>query len=129
MNYGFFILLGGAAVSLKDLDPSSADKKEPWASLSMEGILSLARQDIFIYITPESIEDKSKSSVLQKTLVVVQVLWFLIQCLVRKVYGLPLTLLEVHTVVHVFCAVIIYLVWWHVRSMQAGHAFPPLLLH
>ncbi|GAB1318527.1 hypothetical protein MFIFM68171_08737 [Madurella fahalii] len=32
-------------------------------------------------------------------------------CIARKVYGLPLTLLELHTMVHVACAIIMYGFW------------------
>ncbi len=48
---------------------------------------------------------------LAKALVVVQVLWLVGQAIERKVAGFPLTLLEIHTMVHVACAVIMYGLW------------------
>ncbi|KAI2777361.1 hypothetical protein F4815DRAFT_481826 [Daldinia loculata] len=37
-----------------------------------------------------------------------------IQCISRKAYRLPLTLLEIHTMVHVVCAFILYICWFEV---------------
>lgn len=35
------------------------------------------------------------------------------QVIVRSAQGLPTSLLEVHTVAHVVCALIMYVIWWH----------------
>lgn len=36
----------------------------------------------------------------------------MIQTIARKVAGLPVTLLELNTLVHIGCAIILYLLWW-----------------
>jgi hypothetical protein len=38
--------------------------------------------------------------------------WMLVQTIVRKAYGLPITLLELNTLAHVGCAVLMYAIWW-----------------
>ncbi|KAI5810408.1 hypothetical protein BZA77DRAFT_254877 [Pyronema omphalodes] len=60
----------------------------------------------------KSIRDKSKADVLAKGLVCFQVLWMTIQTISRKIEGLPLTVLEIHTLVHVVCAIFMYVLWF-----------------
>ena len=36
-----------------------------------------------------------------------------VQCVARKIPGLPVTLLEINTVMHVICALLMYLLWLH----------------
>lgn len=92
-------------------------------ALTADGVLELARLGRFadIYIPPEQIEDKSKASVLQKVLIICQVLWMVIQSVSRKIYGLPLTLLEIHTMVHVFCALLMYAFWFSVCILSTRY--------
>ncbi|KAF7536808.1 hypothetical protein G7054_g4235 [Neopestalotiopsis clavispora] len=84
----------------------------PTRRLSSRGVVDLARLGHFIYIPRETIEDKSKQDTIQKILVVLQVVWMVVQCIARKSYGLPLSLLEVHTMVHVACAIFLYGFWF-----------------
>lgn len=58
------------------------------------------------------IEDKGKSDMLAKLLVCVQGVWMVFNCISRKIAGLPLTLLELNVVMHVFCALVVYICWW-----------------
>jgi hypothetical protein len=111
MRYGFFVVMGGLRA------PTGAVSDEcDIMALTVHGVLELARLGCFtdIYIPSEEIEDRSKASVLQKALIICQVLWMGIQCISRKIYGLPLTLLEIHTIVHVFCALLMYAFWFDV---------------
>jgi len=48
---------------------------------------------------------------LAKGLVCIQVLWVAGQAIERKVAGFPISLLEFHTLVHVFCALVMYALW------------------
>ena len=48
---------------------------------------------------------------LTKALVCLQACWMLAQALARKVERLPITLLELNTIMHVVCALIMYLLW------------------
>ncbi|RBR04369.1 hypothetical protein FVER53590_00109 [Fusarium verticillioides] len=65
--------------------------------LSVNGVLQLARMGHFLPIERSKINDKSKADTLQKVLVMTQVLWMATQCIFRLGYGLPLSLLEIHT--------------------------------
>ncbi|KAG8350389.1 hypothetical protein FVEN_g11441 [Fusarium venenatum] len=40
------------------------------------------------------------------------IIWMVMQCVMRKIKNLPLSLLEIHTMVHVACAVFLYLCWF-----------------
>ena len=83
------------------------------ATLTPAGVLSLAEEGHFIDISDQDIQDKSKADILAKSLVILQVSWICLQCVSRKVAGLPLTPLEIHTLVHAACASIMFSLWFH----------------
>ena len=82
--------------------------------LTPEAVIYFARGGVFFEISRGMISDKSKANLLGKGLVCIQVIWFLIQCITRAAAGYPLALLEVHTMVHVICALSMYALWWEV---------------
>lgn len=84
--------------------------------LSVNGVLQLARMGYFLPIERSKINDKSKADTLQKMLVMTQVTWMATQCIFRLGYGLPISLLEIHTMVHVICAVVMFMFWIKVSS-------------
>ncbi|KAF8861532.1 hypothetical protein BDZ45DRAFT_586806, partial [Acephala macrosclerotiorum] len=84
----------------------------PKATLTSYGVIELVERRYFFDIPPETLLDKSKASITGKTLVCIQILWMTAQCIARKAAGYPLTLLEVHTVVHVVCALGLYGFWF-----------------
>ncbi|KAK3900069.1 hypothetical protein C8A05DRAFT_36304 [Staphylotrichum tortipilum] len=106
LKYGFFVAMGGFELATADgLD-------ERIRTLSPKGLLKLAAVNIAPFMIPSSrIEDQSKADTLQKALVLLQVGWVMLQCIARKAYGLPITLLELHTMMHVVCAVAMYAFW------------------
>jgi hypothetical protein len=81
------------------------------ATITTNGMLLLARQGYFFHPTRHTIDDKSKANFLAKMLICVQVLWMVGQVLERKVAEYPITLLEIHTIVHVVCALTMYTLW------------------
>ncbi len=94
---------------------------EPLQTLSPRGVGELAKFDIKPFMVSHAlIEDRSKSDTLQKTLVLLQISWMAAQCIARKVHDLPITLLELHTMVHVVCAMLMYGFWFKLRE-RAGH--------
>ncbi|KAK3988861.1 hypothetical protein QBC44DRAFT_328684 [Cladorrhinum sp. PSN332] len=102
LKYGFFVVMGGLELPLLNEEPKV---------LSHEGVMWLADQAQFLPITTEHILDRSKADNIQKALVLFQVGWMALQCVARKAYGLPLCLLEVHTLVHVGCGFLTYFFW------------------
>ena len=114
LRYGFYVTMGGFVYDVKSLYCDL-----PLVTLTPRGIITLARQGHFIDISTEDITDKSKADIFTKSLVCIQVSWMVIQCIARKAAGYPLTLLEIHTMVHVVCALTIYMLWWKVSSRQS----------
>lgn len=69
---------------------------------------------------------KTKTDALGKTIVCVQGMWMVVQCISRKATGLPVTLLELHVALHVICALIIHIFWW---DKPQNITEPLILLH
>lgn len=116
LKYGFFVAMGGIEVPVHDIEPrkEGAARGTQFSGrvrITAKGVLQLAKAGYFVPIPGSRIDDKSKADFLQKTLIMLQVLWMVTQCLARKIYGLPLTLLEIHTMVHVVCAVVLLALW------------------
>jgi hypothetical protein len=124
--FSYFVVMGGFQVSIEDIYPSKR-AVATWLAvpkrlaLSTDGILHLAELGHFVTISEEEIRDKSKANVLQKILIVTQVGWMAVQCAVRAAWGLPICLLEIHTLVHVICAIGLYAFWFKV--LTALHIF------
>lgn len=81
-------------------------------TISSRGVAFLAKHGHILKIPDSTISDKSKADMLAKTLVVIQVSWMLIQTITRRIAGYPITLLEVHTLVHVAIAIAMYGLWF-----------------
>ncbi|KAG8826598.1 hypothetical protein FRC19_008528 [Serendipita sp. 401] len=64
-------------------------------------------------LPPKSeIDDKSKTNWVVKSLVLLQTLWFVLQCIARKMEGFALTELEVVTLGYTFLNLVLYAIWW-----------------
>jgi len=108
LKYGFFAAMGGFEILYRG--PEEAEPS--LVTLSPDGVRKLAAQNLEQFkISRSSIEDRSKADTVQKGLVLFQVVWMALQCIARKAYGLPLSLLELHTMVHVVCAMAMYAFW------------------
>ena len=90
------------------------DKPNPPQTLTPEAVLLFARHGVFFDVSSGEILDKSKANVLGKVLICIQVIWFAMQVIARLAAGYPLALIEIHTVVHVLCALVMYILWWEV---------------
>ncbi|PNP86177.1 hypothetical protein FNYG_00405 [Fusarium nygamai] len=133
LQYAYFIVMGGVRfdvndiLSTSDLDPSAKKIfKDPQPEKGQRpvrrtvragppAIVQLASKGHWFKVPEKDIDDKSKAGVFQKALVLIQILWMITQCVCRFVFGLPLTLLEIHTMLHVFFAIIQYCCWVKVR--------------
>lgn len=109
LRYGFCAGMGGLTVDVEKLTDALFRM-----ALTPDGVIALAKRGSPLDILPETISDKSKANIITKVLICIQVLWMVIQCIARKAVGYPLTLLEIHTMVHVFCALTLYILWWEV---------------
>ena len=111
LEYGFFVVMGGIATN--DV-AKLMDNEDRRFTLNSSAIHRCALDGTFLEITPAIISDKSKANLLGKCLVCTQVVWFVIQCVARAAAKYPLTLIEIHTMVHVVCALSMYILWWKV---------------
>ena len=99
-------MAGGYAVNM-----SSVWARSP-AIFTPAGMIELAKAGLLPELSEEEVEDKSKASMVAKVFVCVQAGWFCIQSIARLANGLPLTLLEIHTLTHVACAFGMYFLWF-----------------
>ena len=100
--------MGGFVVDLSSIHNTLQE-----VVLTYSAVAELARRGHFIDdVSSNAIKDKSKANLLAKGLVVCQVSWLVVQSIARYRSGLPLSLLEIHTLIHVFCALWMYILWW-----------------
>jgi hypothetical protein len=110
LEHGFLLVMGGMGVTLIDEEDQSI--LEDGNTLTPFGALTLAKVGALPDIGREKITARSKADSLGKTLVCIQAIWMVIQTVARKIAGLPTTLLELNTLAHVVCAILMYLIWW-----------------
>ena len=72
----------------------------------------LDKEIMSTFITEKSIKDKSKADRYAKTFVCLQALWFCLQFFTRIAQNLPVSLIELNTLAHSLCALMIYVFWW-----------------
>ncbi|KAI9507069.1 hypothetical protein F5148DRAFT_999850 [Russula earlei] len=103
--HGFFAVMGGFM---------EYDGNRPVRVLLPDqlGSYSLTGNGDFPRIAKAEIEDRSKGDAVSKTLVVMQTVWFVMQCIARGVQGLPVTELELVTVAFATLNLVMYLLWW-----------------
>lgn len=114
-THSFYANMGGFVFDLEEDCPAERDTFTPKHSrltVTPRGMALLARCGFLPKISKEDILDKSKSDNLSKVISVVQALWMLAQIVGRLITDLPVTLLEVNTLAHIMCAMIIYILWW-----------------
>ncbi|KIV77224.1 hypothetical protein PV11_09039 [Exophiala sideris] len=116
LTYGFYVVMGGLVVDVSDVYDNVS-----CATLTAEGVLHYASKKGWerFSITDQTIRDKSKADNLAKVLVILQVSWTFLQCITRQIAGYPLTVLEVHILVHAACAMLMYALWFH-KPLDVG---------
>jgi len=106
----FFAVMGGFAVENDYLNESNV-KVTIRRILTIDGVLLLAKFGLLPHIDPEAISERSKADNIAKLLVLSQITWFGLQVIGRLVSKIPVTPLELHTVIHVACAIVMYVLW------------------
>ena len=112
LYHGYFALMGGLVLNVKDEVKLRDSHGRERATITPWGILRLAEWNMLPDVPKNLIEPKCKSDGLAKALVCVQVLWMMIQTIARRIAGLPITLLEINTLAHIGCAIVLYAIWW-----------------
>ena len=104
MQFGFYIVMGGLRVV-----------HDERLTLTPCGVINLA--DICGYHNfksrPDQVTDKSKADNLAKLLVFLQVIWIGLSCINRWINDFKLSVLEVHTLAHALCALVMWGFWFH----------------
>ena len=99
--------MGGLAV-----DVSNIDDRLHSVTLTPIGLKLLAERGHSIEASDDDVRDKSKANIFAKCLVILQVSWIAVQTISRKATGCPLSPLEIHTLVHAACALVMYPLWF-----------------
>lgn len=107
MVYAHYVMMGGFVADVSELH-----NVIKMVTITSDGVLFLSNFGLAPRISKLEIEDKSKSDHMGKGLVCLQVIWSIGQAIERKISGYPSTLLEVHTIVHVICALALYALWY-----------------
>ncbi|KAI0062817.1 hypothetical protein BV25DRAFT_1825373 [Artomyces pyxidatus] len=102
-RHGFFVVMGGFHIY---------EDGEPMHPLSRYAVLELVKTGDLMPPTAEELQGWSHGDTLSKTLAVTQTLWFVIQCIARRVEHLPITQLEVMTLAYTTITVAMYVAWW-----------------
>ena len=113
--HGFYGSMDGFAIDLDAADESFASLFGDYKRLTLTArrLALLAECGHVPDFSAHDIRDKNKADGLAKLLVCIQAGWMIVQVTSRSAAGLATTLLEVHTVAHVVCALVMYVIWWH----------------
>ncbi|KAH7138512.1 hypothetical protein B0J11DRAFT_17099 [Dendryphion nanum] len=103
-----FAVMGGITVEASECLGGGAR-----LSLTSEGVRLLSFLGHLPQVQESHIRDKSKADGLGKTLVCLQAGWMILQTIARVHQDLTITLLEINTIGHVLCALLIYGLWWN----------------
>ena len=119
MTHGFFIIMGGfhlfehspEETSNNDRGISQDDK--PLHPLQASDLADCDLYESFVMPTEAEIEDKGKSDLFAKLLVLLQTTWFVMQCIARVHEHLPITHLEIVTLAYAVMNFASYIFWWY----------------
>jgi len=79
----------------------------PWTD-----VIYLLQVGRFSLPSVREIQDKSKSNHFAKVFILLQALWFMTQCIARRIEHLPITELEIVTLAYTAVTFCIFLAWW-----------------
>lgn len=116
LRYCFFVVMGGIRADINDINPRK-EYVPDMMPISPSGVIQFAKLGHFFPVSGADIEDRNKSNIFQKALVLLQISWMVIQCVTRTIAGAQISLLEIHTMVHVLCATILYCFWFKVSFL------------
>lgn len=115
MVHGYYAGMGGLIFKIDGMleyETNDFIPEFPRLTLTARGVALLAKCNLLPDLQKEDLVDKSKADGLAKFLACLQAGWMFVQIVTRMFLGLPITLLEVNTLGHVICALVIYVLWW-----------------
>ena len=114
------MIMGGFHLFERNSEETSNDDRsipqedeKPLHPLQEDELRKCNNYESFIMPTEAEIKDKGKSDWLAKFLVLLQTLWFVMQCIARAIEHLPVTHLEIVTLAYAAMNFVIYIFWWN----------------
>ena len=118
MTHRYFIIMGGF-----HLFEHSSEERSVAQSISQEDnhplhpllTSDLIRNSIYLFamLTKVKIKDREKSNWLTKSLVLLQTLWFMMQCIAWAIEHLLVMHLKIITLAYAIMNFVIYIFWWN----------------
>ena len=106
ITHGFYVNMGGLVIDVAGRRRFPVTYKQLIALLDRGGITLPA-------LSEDEIKDKSKADWFAKTVSCVQAGWLIVQCIGRAKQHLPLSTLELTTLVFVMNSLLVYTLWWY----------------
>ncbi|KAK0207570.1 hypothetical protein IW262DRAFT_1498575 [Armillaria fumosa] len=124
MAHGFFVAMGGFCnssgdiLSCKDFFPLEHELnretcRESWITALTE-------------VTEEELEERSKADGFSKAIAIVQIFWFVLQCLARQMQHLPILPIEMSALAFSILSIVLYMIWWYKPFDVQVHIVLPL---
>ena len=104
MVHSFFVEMGGYVIERKD---------ERNVTLTAKGVKRLVELGYQLpRLSEADIQDRSKADPISKVLACVEAAYMIAQVIGRRAADLPITMLEINTLGHVICALIMFAFWF-----------------
>ena len=110
---GFHLFERSLKETCKDDRGISQEDGQPLHPPQAVDLVDCDGYESFIMPTKAEIQDRGKSDWLAKLLVLLQTLWFIMQCIARAREHLPVTHLEIVTLAYAAMNFVIYIFWWN----------------
>ena len=113
--HSHFALMGGFAFDTSKMSTNIFGPAHTRRTLKPPALRLIAKNepDLLPDLSEEAILDKSKANGFAKFLVCVQAFLFSTQAIGRLVTSNPISLLELNTLLHAFCCLVIFMAWWN----------------
>jgi len=110
-THAFFMIMGGFHY-FEGSDKAGAHYNAVHP-LRYQDVISMLKNGTISLSTEEEIQDRSKSDWLAKTIALLQTLWFVTQCIARRIESLPTTELEIVTLAYTTINIGMFIAWWY----------------
>jgi len=117
MQIAFFVAMSGLGYDVSEIasyEISDITEDRRYVYLDATTFLCMVKHGFLSpdILSEQDIADKNKSDALGKFLACAQALWMAVNVLARKASSLPITLLELHVLLHIVCTIVTYGFWW-----------------
>jgi hypothetical protein len=96
-----------------DGSDKAGESYQPVNPLTYTNVVTMLRQKTIMVSTEQELQNQSKSDWLAKSIVLLQTLWFVTQCIARRVENMQTTELEIVTLAYTTVNVGLFIAWWN----------------